>query len=132
MFIYKPGREWENYAGDGKRSQIERRHLSSISKAALRAGPPGWAFRGFCWALSIRLAGEGGRFVLRTPSAEFQEFLRGSAYLPATRPGCFQSAEEPLQENHVFFAIKAYHVFQWILHHHLRARGGGDGIECSK
>lgn len=132
MFIYKPGREWEYYACDGKRSQIERRHLSSISKAALRAGLPGWVFRGFCGALSIRLAGEGVCFVLRTPSAEFQEFLRGSAYLPATGPGCFQSAEEPLQENHVSFAIKAYNVFQRILHHHWRAHGGGDGIEYSK
>lgn len=46
MFIHKPGREWKYYACNGKHSQIERRHLSSISKAALRAGLPGWVFRG--------------------------------------------------------------------------------------
>lgn len=66
--------------------------------------------------------------MLRALSAEFQEFLRGSAYLPVTGPGYFQSVEEPLQENHVFFAIKAYNVFQWILHHHLRALGAGVGV----
>ena len=72
-------------------------------------------FLGFCWALSIRLAA-GKDCVLSWSSRSFSAALLiclvTGAWLPPL-DGRYTS------EKSLFFVIKAYNMFQWILQNHL-------------